>query len=135
MKQSIGTAKVMTFVIIFVVITFVFIMATLLYLKAFKVNSMIAGTLEKYEGANDFFKNEIKQKLNALGYAADENFKCPSDYVRVDEGHKACIRHKKAKGNYYRYDILTYIEFGPLLGVNFSIPIRTESEKIYDFSS
>ncbi len=135
MKQSIGTAQVMTFVIIFVVITFVFIMATLLYLKAFKVNSMIAGTLEKYEGSNAFFQDEIKQKLNALGYAADTGFECPNGYDRVDEGHKACIRYKKTTGNYYRYDILTYIEFGPLLGVNFSIPIRTESEKIYNFSS
>lgn len=132
MKQAIGTTQVMKFVITFIIITFCFILATVLYLKAFKMNSLISGSLEKCEGRNDCSDKDMRRKLGAIGYANDRNWSCPSGYDKIGN-FKACTRYKTSSDNFYRYDVVTYIEFGPLLGIRFSIPIRTETEKIYDF--
>ena len=120
MKQAIGTTQIMNYVIIFIAITFCFLIATLGYMKAFKLNSRISGIIEKYEGYNDLAKRDIKRDLNTLGYKKG-NAPC-------SDGGVSDI------GNYFRYDITTYIEFGPILGVQFKIPIKSQTEKIYYFS-
>lgn len=132
MKQAIGTAQVMKFIIVFVIITFCFITASLLYVKAFKMNSLISDSLEKFEGRNGYSEKEMKAKLKAIGYISSKNWKCPANYDKIDN-FKACTKYKKVNNDFYRYDVLTYIEFGPILGVKFSIPIRSETEKIYNF--
>ena len=59
MKQAIGATQIINYVIVFIVITFGFLIATLSYMKAFKVNSAISNSIEKFEGYNEFSKTEI----------------------------------------------------------------------------
>ena len=54
MRQAIGSVPMYNIIIIFIVITFGFLSATLSYMKAFKVNGRIAKALENYEGYNIF---------------------------------------------------------------------------------
>ena len=138
MKQAIGQSQIINFVMIFIAITFAFLIATLGYMKAFKVNSRIASHLEKYEGYNNYAKNAIQRDLNSIGYQKG-TANCGED-GEAFEGYKVCIKsiivgnkEKPSAGEYVRYRITTYIKFGPILGASFEIPIRSQSEKIYVF--
>ena len=132
MKQAIGTTQIMNYVIIFIAITFCFLIATLGYMKAFKLNSRISGIIEKYEGYNEFAKRDIKKDLNTLGYKKG-NAPCDDGGVSYI-GYYICVKETSRKENYFRYNITTYIEFGPILGVKFKFPIKSQTEKIYYFS-
>lgn len=135
MKQAIGTTQILNFILIFIAITFCFLIATLGYMKAFKVNSKIAGSIEKFEGYNDLAKNEIANNLNTLGYKKGNARDCNKNAVS-DIGYNICIEQvgKPTRGKYFRYKITTYIEFGPILGITARIPIKSQTEKIYVFS-
>ena len=50
MREGIGSVFLYNIIIVFIVITFGFLSASLSYMKAFKVNGKIANALEKYEG-------------------------------------------------------------------------------------
>lgn len=134
MKQAIGATQIINYVIIFIVITFGFLIATLSYMKAFKVNSAIANSIEKFEGYNSLSKAEITNKLRTIGYRTGD-FSCGSDGQAI-EGYHACVSQigDVSAGKYIRYKITTFIEFGPILGQHFEIPIRSQTEKIYVFS-
>ena len=60
MKEAIGHIPLYNFLIVFIVITFGFLSATLTYYKAFKVNSKIAYALEEFEGYNS---ESVKENL------------------------------------------------------------------------
>ena len=53
MNQSVGSIALYNIVLIFIVIVFAFLAATVSYSKAFRVNSRIIFAIEKYEGYND----------------------------------------------------------------------------------
>lgn len=133
MKQAIGQSQIINFVMIFIAITFAFLIATLGYMKAFKVNSRIASHLEKYEGYNSYSRNAIQRDLNSIGYQKG-TANCGEDGESIP-GYKACVQLVDSikTGKYIRYRITTYIKFGPILGASFEIPIRSQSEKIYVF--
>lgn len=133
MKQAIGATQIINYVIVFIVITFGFLIATLSYMKAFKVNSVISKSIEKFEGYNDYSKDEIKKNLSTIGYRTGE-FSCGKDGSSIS-GFHACVSKLDSKGNYIRYKITTFIEFGPILGQHFEIPVRSQTEKIYVFSN
>lgn len=134
MKQAIGTTQILNYILIFIAITFCFLIATLGYMKAFKVNSKIAGSIEKFEGYNDYAKREISDILNTIGYKKGKAT-CGKD-GKSDIGYDICVEQvgKATRGNYMRYKITTYIEFGPILGITARIPIKSQTEKIYVFS-
>lgn len=133
MKQAIGMTQIMNYIMIFIAITFCFLIATLGYMKAFKVNSKIADAVEKFEGYNELSKEEIKRVLNILGYKKGNATDCGAGYIS-DIGYNICIQEMPKTGNYFKYKIKTFVEFGPILGFKFQIPITSESEKIYYFS-
>ena len=133
MKQAIGATQIINYVIVFIVITFGFLIATLSYMKAFKVNSVISKSIEKFEGYNDYSKDEITKNLSTIGYRTGE-FSCGKDGDSIS-GFHACVSKIGQKGNYIRYKITTFIEFGPILGQHFEIPVRSQTEKIYVFSN
>lgn len=68
MKTSVGSTVSMNIVFTFIVIIFAFVMAALSYYKAYKVNNVIADSIEKYEGYNSFAEEEINKNLFSLGY-------------------------------------------------------------------
>ena len=139
MKEAIGSIPLYNFIIIFIVITFGFLSATLSYMKAFKVNSNIAKQLERYEGYNNNSKTEINNILSTIGYRKAGTVTCPKKSgitgVNLNTDYPICIYESKPnENNYFHYGILTYIYVDiPLLGGTFKIPVYSESEKIYKF--
>lgn len=152
MKQSIGTTVLLNIIIVFIVITFGFLSATLSYTKAFKVNSKIASSIEKFEGYNALSDREILQNLRTIGYktAIDGTFKCGrrlhfsqgrlKTYEAIGsagyKGHHYCIYKYDKKDGYVTYGIVTYIFMEvPLVGGYFKIPVYSETDAIYEFSA
>lgn len=152
MRQGIGSIALYNIIIIFIVITFGFLSATLSYMKAFKVNSRIASVIEKYEGYNDLAAKEISLDLQTIGYRMGK-MDCPPRSRRLFStssinslnnslnNHMYCVyeypdkdRHGKEDG-YISYGIKTYIYVDiPIVGGQFKIPVYSETEPIFVFS-
>ena len=142
MKEAIGHIPLYNFLIVFIVITFGFLAATLTYFKAFKVNSRIAHALEKFEGYNSESIKEINRVLDTIGYRTG-TVKCTDrDGVKPENNakitHPVCLYEmqpqEKKNGRYFHYGIVTYVYVDiPVLGGTFKIPVYTESEKDFQF--
>lgn len=136
MKQGVGFSVTINIMAIFIVVTFAFLVTSLNYYKAYKINNAISDSIEKYEGYNNFSIKEIDTKLNSLGYinnkagckngdlvaAGNSNFKgsyCVSEYFNSEQ-------------NYTRYEITTYINFNiPIVNKTLDLPVKTKTETIY----
>ena len=153
MREGIGSVVLYNIIIVFIVITFGFLSATLSYVKAFKVNGKIANALEKFEGYNSLSAAEIRDSLNTIGYR-QEQIECDTithngkTYIPVNENgisvskiHEFCLYEYNDKGNndfegnYFSYGIVTYIHVDiPVLGGFFKLPVISESESIFKFA-
>lgn len=137
MKQSVGTTFMLNFIIVFIVVTFAFLSATLSYMKAFKVNTKIANAIEKYEGYNSLAIGEINSKLDTLGYLKGKA-SCPKkngvDASINDGNFNYCVYdYGIDKNNYRKYGIITYINLDlPIVG-NIKIKVYSETEKMYNY--
>ena len=164
MRQSIGEISTLNIIIIFMVIVFGLLSATLSYYKAFKLNTRILDIIEKYEGYNSLSKPEIENNLNSMGYAQIHgNFSCPTigesgnqleevlsqdEYVNANlsgtdrnRSHFYCVYYvsndsgqNDAAGTYYNYIVVTYIFIDLPIVGEFKVPVRTKGERIYSFS-
>lgn len=152
MREAIGHVPLYTIIMIFIVITFGFLSATLTYYKAFKLNSKIAYQLEKFEGYNSESIAAINENLQSLGYRVgalsgdcpkkDMNGNLKSTYkmknypVCIYESNVAYASNKKSKyrERYFKFGIVTYIYLDiPLIGGTFKLPVYTESERIFKY--
>jgi len=147
MKQSIGTTYVIAFVVIFLAVTFAFLLGIMSYMKAFKINSGMLNAIENNEGYNRLAQAEITRHLQNAGYRVDSNnTRCPEkNGVRAqtvpyggtrDNTYRYCIYEYPPKGDtrYFRYGVTTYISLSiPVVGDFLELPVYTESEKIYEF--
>ena len=79
MKESISYSFLLNIVILFVFVAFAIIMGSLSYYRAFKANSIISESIEKYEGYNCLSKDEIEKKLATIGYKTPFNVTCNSN--------------------------------------------------------
>lgn len=152
MREGMGSVFLYNLIIVFIVITFGFLSASLSYMKAFKVNGKIANSLEKYEGYNDLSNKEITETLSLIGYKLGTP-KCERrkhngvsyDAVVTIQGsvyHDYCIyeymnsKNGDYKNGYFTYGILTYTYLDiPILGGIFKIPVYSETESIFKFSA
>lgn len=141
MKQGIGFTATINIITIFIVVTFGFLSATLMYYKAYKVNNAIADSIEKYEGYNGLAQTEITQKLDSLGYISGShcNKKQVGDDNIVTEnksGYDYCVTYqKKANSNYYKYKITTFLRLDiPVFNIVLNLPVKSTTENIYYFS-
>ena len=66
MREGIGSVFLYNMIILFIIIVFGLISATISYYKAFKVNERILSTIEKFEGHNDLAKAEIDDYLISI---------------------------------------------------------------------
>ena len=146
MREAIGSTFLYNIIIIFIVITFGFLSATISYMKAFKINGAVAKSLERFEGYNNLSAQEIDNSMNTLGYRTDPygNLKCPehthkgvtySPILTYGTKHKYCIYEYPKENGYFTYGILTYINMDvPIVGGVFSLPVYSETERIYQFN-
>ena len=141
MKEAIGHLPVYTFIMLFIVITFGFLSATLMYYKAFKLNSRVAYALEEFEGYNDLSAKEIDRVLGAMGYRIKGASNCSERKNMTllpsqNPNYNICIYESKLKNRYFHYGIVTYIYLDiPVVGGTFKIPVYAESERMFRFSS
>jgi len=160
MRESIGSTFTLNMIILFIIIVFGILAATMSYYKAFKINSRILDALEQYEGYNEPAKNEINRILASIGYPANASkSKCAPErdgaklssiseevpgqlycvyYHKNDTGKNDAKRvGTKNKNNepiYYNYSVVTYIYIQlPIVGA-FKVPVYTKGERTYNFS-
>lgn len=141
MKQGIGFSVTINIIAIFIVVTFAFLVASLNYYKAYRVNNAISDSIEKYEGYNDLAKAEIANKLTGLGYVNGRS-KCP-DHDGKEQLNKElnkysyCVYEEPVDENtgLFKYYIITYLNFNiPIINQTLNIPVKTYTEGIYYFS-
>lgn len=135
MKQGMGFSVTINIIAVFIVVTFAFLVASLNYYKAYKVNNAIADSIEKYEGLNDLAKNEISRKLTSLGYVNGRK-KC-SDGNLNDTNYTYCIyQEKNEKTGKIKYKIVTFLNFNiPVINQTLNIPVKTYTNAIYQFNT
>lgn len=141
MRESIGSTFLYNMIIIFIVIVFAILAATLTYYKAYKVNTRVITSIEKYEGYNDLARTEIDNTLTTIGYMFKEGTKCPTKknggtLETEDKKFRYCVYYSKEDSKHYSYGVITYITIDiPIVNRALSIPIYTKSNRIYKFGS
>lgn len=145
MKESIGSIALYNFIIVYIILVFAILSAMVSYNKAFKINSRILGTIEKYEGWNDSSYRESNRYLNSIGYRQKSaSFSCPrydekTSVLQQEKGiYQYCVyldlTESPETTGYYRYNVITYIYVDlPLVG-DFSLPIKGKTNRIYKFT-
>ena len=78
MKESISYTFLLNIIILFITVCAAIVAGIFSYYKAFRANSIISETIEKYEGFNCVSKQEIALKLSSIGYNTPFNVKCKS---------------------------------------------------------
>lgn len=139
MKQSIGTSFMLNFIIVFIVVTFAFLTATISYMKAFKVNNAIANSIEKFEGYNSLAKEEIDKKLGTLGYSTSKSNckarkKDGTTYQPLQNSgnYDYCVYYYGVdSSNYQKYGIVTYLKLDLPIIDEIKIKVYSETEKMY----
>lgn len=93
MRESISYTFLLNIVIVFVFTCFAIIMGVLSYYKAFRANTIISETIEKYEGYNCVSAEEIKRKLDDIGYNTPFNVNCngKGDYCMTDTAQNYAV--------------------------------------------
>ena len=160
MKESISYAFLLNIVIIFIFTCAAIIMGVFSYYKAFKANSIIAETIEKYEGYNCLSKEEIATKLGNIGYNTPFKVSCNNRDGKCDdsgEGYKVisynldfngnlvydnepmnstyiCDENGCATNKHYQYGIYTYMYFElPVISNLARIPVFSKTSIMYEF--
>lgn len=136
MKQGVGTTVTINIMAIFIVVTFAFLVITLNYYKAYKVNNIISTSIEKFEGYNELSKNEIESKLTSIGYVRN-NDNCPTKYGQnLTKNASYCVYlEEDNEKNTYKYVIVTYLNMQiPIINQVLNLPVKTTTETIYKFS-
>lgn len=140
MKQGVGFSVTINIIAIFIVVTFAFLVTTLNYYKAYKVNNAISNSIEKYEGYNDLAIEEINTKLTSLGYINGKKGCNNNKYgtlVQNDSKYSYCVyeQDKNKETGKFKYVIITYLNFDiPIINTTLNLPVKTTTEPIYYFS-
>lgn len=156
MREGIGSVFLYNIIILFVIIVFGLLSATISYYKAFKVNERLLYSLDKFEGYNRFSKEEMEDFLVSIGYTynPDGQNECPEEkgggiLIRANNtSYLYCVYyHSDDRGSqekdelngdrepiYYNYAVTSYIYADlPIVGA-FKLPVYTKGERIYNFS-
>ncbi len=80
MRESIGTAFMFNFILLFIFLVFAFLAGTFSYYKAYRINNNIVHAIEKFEGYNAYSEAEINNRLGALGYDISQTVDCPTHW-------------------------------------------------------
>lgn len=145
MKESVGYTVTINIIIIFIVIVFTFLSATLIYFKSNKVSNIIASSIEKYEGYNSLSEQEILKRISSLGYnsrsvnCANTKGECTlvetTEDVANSTGSKGyCVYYCDDGNKYYHYKIRTNMLFNvPIINEIIDFPIFSNTNRLYNF--
>ena len=159
MKESISYAFLLNIIILFVVVCFAIVMGIFSYNRAFRANTIISQTIEKYEGYNCASKEEIALKLDNISYNTPFRVSCNNKETpcEVDPNstyavisYNLDINGNKYAGNNlmsstvdtqssqqtrtYQYGIYTYMYFDiPVISKLAKIPFFSKTDIMYEF--
>ena len=85
MRESIGTAFMLNFIILFIFLVFAFLAGTFSYYKAYRVNNYIVNSIEMYEGYNSYSKAQIDVGLTSMGYDITTKVDCPNTWKNTSQ--------------------------------------------------
>ncbi len=156
MREGIGSVFLYNMIILFIIIVFGLLSATISYYKAFKVNERLLFMIDKFEGYNNLSIEEMQNFLVSIGYTSNPNgqSECPESkdggtlLTARNAKHLYCVyyfsddRGSKETGEtngdrepiYYNYAITTYIYVDLPIAGAFKLPVYTKGERIYNFS-
>lgn len=139
MKASMGSVFTYNIIIVFLLIVFSLLAATISYSKAFRVNSKILNAIEKYEGYNELSDTEINQVLETLGYQIGSG-KCSkkdgkTSVDKLSSKYDYCVYYEQIDSRHYKYGVTTYITLDLPLVNKIKLPVYTETERIYYFTN
>lgn len=133
MKESISYTYLLNMMLVFIIVSFCVILATISYSKAYRVNSKIANALEVAEGYNALSAAEIDRLIRAFGYQ-QLNVDCSEGETgELIEGTVGYCLYEIEEDDYYYYSITTYMLFDFPIINRLRLPVRNNSEKIYNF--
>jgi len=143
MRESISYTATINLIIVFIIIVFTFLSATLIYYKSNKVGKIITNSIEKYEGYNKLAENEVLLNLTSIGYNK-KNISCGNissctliaddgnvEFGNGDDGY--CV-YLCEEDNYYYYRIKTNMMINiPIINDLLNIPVFSNTNRLYDF--
>ena len=151
MREAIGNAFIINFVIVFVGIFIFFFAGSLAYTKAFKVKNKIINIIEErgsYDTSSEDLKTEITNYLKDAGYRIVSTGSCPTregmELVNGSNGNNNIINgylycvwknenESDTRGTYY--GVQTYMYFDvPIVGQTVTIPVYGETKYLGMFN-
>ena len=145
MNQSVGSVALYNIIIAFLIITFAFLAGAISYSKAFRVNTRIINSIEKFEGYNVKASAEINKTLNNLGYRRSLTYiyDCPTRNGAQALAHigstsetpyEYCVYQYATRNNEYYFGVLTYMYVDvPVIGETFKVPVFSVTASYYRF--
>lgn len=136
MRGSIGSVFFYNLIIIFILIVFAFIVGAMSYYKAFRVNTLIINSLEKFEGWNNYSQSEIVTNLKTIGYNMEARRGCPQKnggmLIHSEEGF--CLYEFDEDRNFRTYGVISYIQIElPVISQLLQIPVFSKTIRLYNF--
>ena len=146
MSGAVGHTFLYNLIIIFILIVFGFLAGVMSYYKAFKVNSIIVSSIEKYEGYNTASIEDINKHLQSMGYSSEDGW-CNGKYKDMYSygtiySRNYCIYTtpqlrvgETNKNPYYVYGVVTYMTIDFPLIDQIRIPVFSKTRRIYNFNT
>lgn len=156
MREGIGSVFLYNMIILFIIIVFGLLSATISYYKAFKVNERLLYIIDKFEGYNSYSEEEMEQFLTSIGYTYSPTGQndCPKTMnggillTARNAKHLYCVyyysddRGTQEAGRlngdnepiYYNYALTSYIYVDLPIAGAFKVPVYTKGERVYNFS-
>lgn len=80
MREGISYSFLLNIIILFIFVSAAIVMGIFSYYKAFRANTIVISSIEKYEGYNCLSANEAAQKLSGISYNVPFQVTCKEKY-------------------------------------------------------
>lgn len=109
MKESISYSFLLNIIILFIVVCVAIVMGIFSYYRAFRANTIVISSIEKYEGYNCLSAQEAAQKLNGISYNVPFTVKCKNSdgncMTDIDANYKVVSYNlNSSSGEYMNYN-------------------------------
>lgn len=148
MKESISYTFLLNIIITFIFICFAVIMGIFSYYRAFRANTAILNSIEKYEGFNCLAQDEIKKSLQNIGYNTPFRANRKTDnkgrLLTSDNNEYGGLGYSvlyydrtndsKLANREYQYGVYTYMYMDlPIVNNIIKLSVYGKSNKMYEF--
>jgi len=150
MKEAVGNALVLQWVILFLFLILFLFVGSLIYSRTFKIRNEVITIIERNQGWSPSTVTEINNFLGSVNYRQSGGYSGRETRMRqncqtpaaegswttvydVSDGFFACI-YQNDDQNYYRVEVFLNLDL-PIVGEFLSFPVGGETRRIIDFSN